>query len=65
MAGAYQAVLVITAGFATVARTRVPEGAASTQASAVVNMGVREPHALGSVNAINRCGCSEAGANGP
>ena len=42
MAGAYQAV-VVTAGFATMARTRMPERAASTQALAVVNMGAREP----------------------
>ena len=38
MAGAYQAVVVITAGFATQARTRAPERAASTLVVAVVNM---------------------------
>lgn len=38
MAGAYQAVVEITTGFATSARTRVPERAASAQAKAVVNM---------------------------
>ena len=54
MAGAYQAVVVVTAGFATMARTRMPERAASTQALAVVNMGVREPQVPRSVNAINR-----------
>ena len=53
MAGAYQAVVVVTAGFATMARTRAPERAASTQALAVVNMGVREPQVPWSVNAIN------------
>ena len=58
MTGAYQAMVialvVITAEFAMQARTRAPEGAASTEASAVVNMGVREPHRPGCVNAISQ-----------
>ena len=61
MAGAYQAVVVVTAGFATMARTRMPERAASTQALAVVNMGVREPQVPRSVNAINGCACRGGG----
>ena len=56
MAGAYQAVVVVTTGFATMARTRTPGRAASTQALAVVNMGAREPQVLGPVNAINGSG---------
>jgi hypothetical protein len=52
MAGAYQAVVVVTTGFATRARMRMPERAASAQAKAVVNMGVREPHEVTCVNAI-------------
>jgi hypothetical protein len=38
MAGAYQAVVVVTAGFATMARTRMPVRAAVAQAKADVNM---------------------------
>lgn len=55
MTGAYQAPeVVVTAGFATMARTREPERAALAQAKAVVNMGAREPQAPRSVNAIKR-----------
>jgi acyl-ACP thioesterase len=56
MAGAYQAVVMLTTGFATRTRSRAPEGAASTQVVAVVNMGIREPQDLRPVNAINRGG---------
>lgn len=52
MAGTYQAVVVVTTGFATRTRTRMPERAASAQARAVVNMWVREPHDVACVNAI-------------
>ena len=55
MTGAYQAPeVVVTAGFATMARTRMPERAAVAQVWAVVNMGAREPQAPASVNAIRR-----------
>jgi hypothetical protein len=68
MAGAYQAVVVVTASLATMARTRTPGRAASTQALAVVNMGAREPQVSRPVNAINglrtrtraRDGCGDA-----
>jgi hypothetical protein len=45
--------VMFTAGFATQARMRAPEGAASTEAVAGVNMRVREPQDAGSVNVIN------------
>jgi hypothetical protein len=62
MAGAYQAVVMLTIGFATRTRSRAPEGAASTQVVAVVNMGIREPQDLRPVNAINRWWCPGGGS---
>lgn len=54
MAGAYQAVVMVSAGFATMARTRMPVRAALAHAKAVENMGVREPQGPRFVNAIKR-----------
>jgi hypothetical protein len=54
MAVAYQAVVMVSTGIATMARTRLPERAALAQAKVDENMRVREPHGPEFVNAIKR-----------
>ena len=54
MAVAYQAVVMVSTGIATMARTRLPERAALAQAKVDENMGVREPQGPEFVNAIKR-----------